>query len=109
MNQIESDGLDMEVPDGYGKTRMFRKSFGTSFRGKVNPWKFTWEGGCRVPLLHSRGSVKARGAYAQSCMITLNVPPKSFFRACVDGRRNLRPIAAPAAGPNRTDAGGPAQ
>jgi hypothetical protein len=58
MHRIKSDGRAIEARDGYGKTTMFRKPPGTSFRGKATQSKFTFEIGCNVPLLYSRGSVK---------------------------------------------------
>jgi hypothetical protein len=57
MHRLESDGRAMEAHDGYGKTTMFRKLSGTSFRDKVTQWKFTCETSCSVPLLSGRGSV----------------------------------------------------
>jgi hypothetical protein len=41
IHRIESDGRAMEARDGYGKTTMFRKLSGTSFRDKATQWKST--------------------------------------------------------------------
>src|SRR5271157_429371 len=56
MNGIENDGRAMEVRDGYGKTRTFRRQSGTSFRGRANQWMFTRRSCCNVPLPHGHGS-----------------------------------------------------